>query len=1263
MSGNTSGNRSYIPVWGGLGAFIGSPWSLYTHTFAGVRNTLWFYRMFNHDPDARAPLRQRLLTTGISTANVPLSELDPNQDEPLLDWDQSTPEQMPMPESKNVPSMTWEIVMSPFSLVFRAILLPVVGAVDIAIKRSLPIVYTMVSLVYQSLPMSSITRISRFIRIVKRGPEFRAAPAGFTGVMTSCYDCDSSYNTMKRRAIPSINQTFSVRCEHALSFAWSAFSSRHPEFDLYTDTLDDPAWIPSYTFRPMNVCHNWNIRLREIFGISSRNNCSHPIIDHTRMPVKASIPSPTVDSLYTFTSDTIWRCNDRAFGVRCTKCFTQTLHSWDPDIIHAFRNFSLKAAMDNMTQAELVDLHQFRDCVAKIIRWQRLTLKPSQTYYLQSCSNDRLGYFESRSYEANHIVLVDCLQTLNSLVERFPHLALKDNYIVLVPLVHGPISMAGWRLLFASICPIDCGFLIYNQTTSYYEPLMLSVLSKLKIPWSSGAIAHTFPMYMGSAYITGCSSQLTSFEWLTMFWLGSHCYGWDEIIPAIWEKLTTVIMTDPGLPEIMAPLVPNELRKYSVSLFYLIDSAMRCLGSYSADFTRENILIMKRLSRAFVDTGQLTTLHAIADPRPISAVSVVPDLVIKQWDEITADDPRFNKTTAPGENILAELTHSMGGITWFVFGSRGDFNPILANCRYLASIGAKITIIKLNTEAEGRILANTDSEHERIRLQLFLRAREYLADFSGMAYLAPHQLLNFTSTTYSLAPPIGMIHGFVASSNVLVSIAYQLLGLLSTPDINIGAFPMARCLPTSHDGEHFMEHRLNVSKPGVIKAWWGGDNKPVPGWEHIPVVEAGDHQEIFPTIETLVTKGTVGTNALASLCGCKVVVADDGGFLDHAYTNPYDAGQGFIGGQDPDRALLALAEVAPQYFGIWFRANWYNIRELWAWYGPASTAMLLFRLLMGYLFLSRVHKTTMISSNPVTTLLLMLDGRSTVPMLTYVKYLIYAKVFDTVLVVVNKNYYWLAQKFLTINSRLFSSTIALWCAQRYGWAMGMLASWLLTFVDEAMTWLVSWIPITLGAPVVEVIKPQDEFIVIEFVLVYRVVPVLHVAFVAPSNHIRIEGALNDFGLYTAHSHHGTFHSPFVFPTRILLSDVLDRLKYARALPYGPTWHCYTVLWDLMRGQTTRFGVSAIPFLIVQVISSTLSITTSAILATFYTMAVTIPAMGGATTRGSGLLSMVATTIRDTMTMIESARGDYVSVINIWFSRLTFLTPIPEWLHH
>nr|WMI40049.1 MAG: hypothetical protein [Rhizoctonia cerealis hypovirus] len=1256
-------NPSDFPTWGGLGAFVGSPWSLYTHTFAGIRNTLWFYRIFNNDPDARAPLRQRLLTTGISTAGVPLSDLDPTVDEPLLDWDQSTIENPPMPASSNAPRMTWEIVMSPFSLVFRAILLPVVGAVDIAIKRSLPVVYTMVSLVYQSLPMSSITRVSRFIRIVKRSPEYRYAPMGFTGKKTSCAVCDTEFEGLKRRAVGATLPIFTMRCEHTLSYAWTHFSYEYPEFNLDIETMDDPTWQPMYHTTFLNPRHDWNTRLREILGISTTTPCKHPIVDHRLVKPKASIPTPTVDSLYTFTPQSVWRCEDRAFGVRCTTCFTQSLHSWDPEIIHGFRNFAMNPMLRQLTHDELADLHSFRNIVAKIIRWQRLNLSPDVTYHLQSCSFDRIGQYFTRGISTNHIVLVDSSATADLLISQFPTLAKSENFVIVVPAVHGPVSMAGWRLLFAAICPIKCGFLIYNQSLSYYEPLMVSALERLKIPWSSGAIAHTFPMYMGSAYVTGCSSQVGAFEWICLFWLGAHCYGWDEVIPALWEKLTTVIMTDPGLPEIMAPLVPNELRKYSVSLFYLIDSALRCLGSYSADFTRENILIMKKLSRSFVDTGQLTTLHAISDPRPIASVSVTPDLMVKQWDEITADDPRFNKTTAPGENILAELTHSMGGITWFVFGSRGDFNPILANCRYLANIGAKITIIKLNTESEGKILANTDAEHELQRMRLFLRAREYIADFSGMAYLAPHQLLNFTSTTYSLAPPIGMIHGFVASSNVLVSIAYQLLGLLSTPDINIGAFPMARCLPTSHDGEHFMEHRLNTSKPGVIKAWWGGDNKPVPGWEHIPLVEEGDHQEIFPTIETLVTKGTVGTNALASLCGCKVVVADDGGFLDHAYTNPYDAGQGFIGGQDPDRALLALAEVAPQYFGVWFRANWYNIRELWAWYGPASTAMLLFRLLMGYLFLARVHKTTMISSNPVTTLLLMLDGRSTVPITTYVKYLIYAKVFDTVLVVVNKNYYWLAQKFLTINSRLFSSTIALWSAQRYGWAVGMLTAWCLAFIDEAMTWLVSWVPITFGAPVVEITKPRDEFIVIEFVLVFRVIPVLHVAFVAPNNGIRIEGTLNDFGLYTAHSHYGTFHSPFVFPTRILLSDVQERLKFARSLPYGPTWHCYSVLWDLMRGQTTRFGVSAIPFLGVQLLSSTISITTSALLATFYTMAVTIPAMGGATTRGSGILSMVASTIRDTMTMIESARGDYISVINIWFSRLTFLTPVPEWMHH
>lgn len=1261
-------NRSYVPLWGGISSMFGTTWQLYTHTLTGIRSAGWFYRALELGNNP-APLRQRLITTGLSTAGVPLSDLPEEAELPGLDTAGvedvfETIERPRPPESRPPPAMTWDFSWNPLRFIMRSVLLPVVGAVDIAVQRALPVVYTVVSLVYQSLPLTNITRISRFVRILTKSKEYVFTPGPQKDQRVTCSYCGEESIVLERRAVNKIKRATDHRCEHCYLDNWNRkYTSKRTPPDFVFDTADvgknGPIHfrgsVPIYT-----ATENLRGRMADLFSIANMSPCSHPIGDHSGIQPTFHVPSPTVDGLFELPPEHVWRKENRCNGIRCVYCFPNSLHSWDPALVRGIRNFNVEQLIRMIDDEHLDNIWVVLGWFNQLIAHMRHNLTSGRRYVLTSCTRDRIDKFRLVEHPY-HVVVVDSDETSSRLLSKFPKLREDSSFVYRLPMVGGPVSYAGWRLIIAAICPVDCEFLILNQSVSYYEPLGARILSDLAINWSSVAIGHVYPFYMGTAFIKGRTSLLGALDWAYLFYAGGFMYGWDELVPALWERPTVVLISDPGLPPIMAPLVNARLPPFTPVNFYLVDSAGKFRGAYVADFTRENIFLMKQLGAGYVDQGRVTLAHAFTDPRPISETTIVPDILIVQWDQISPDSPRFAPSSAAGENILSEISHTHGGILFFTFGSRGDRSPVLANARYIAKLGAKVTVIHLNDEEEGRKLANMSGDLEMWKAGLFLRAREVLAGYASMTIIAPHQLFFIGGVSYTLAPPDDIIYPFVSSNNVVLAVCYSLLGALFAPDLRIGAFATSHTLPTSIDGENFVQPVLNRGKPGSIGAWWGGDGIAPKGWEHIPLIPPGNHVETFPNYETIVLKGTVGSVTLAVMSGSRPVVVGNNG-LDRLYRNPYDAGAGFVPGQDPDRIFLALGKLNSAYYGIWARAHWYNLRELWAWFGPESIGLAVFRGLMLYLYLSRLQKASFLSTTPLTTLILMLDGRSTVPLKTFLLYIAAAKVADTMLKILSKNYLWLATKFLGLNSRMMSSAIAFWVAQTRGWFSGLLVAQATNLLEPAVYWFVTWVPITLGANPDQPLPPNDEYGVVEFKLIWRVIPVLHVALVFPFAGKRLEGGVDEFGLYRASLHPGVFHSPFVFPTRIRLSDILIAVKNARALPYGATWHCYSVLWDCIGHRNARLGVAAVPFLFTIGASAVLSSATALALSVFYTIATAVPALGGLSTRDHSLLSLISDAIHNTVDMVEAARGDYSHLVNVWFARFTFLAPLPTWLY-
>lgn len=1258
-------NRNpHIPLWGGLASLVGSPWSLYTFTRRGFSPVGWMFPTFN-TPNDRHPLRQRLILNDIGTNGDSWLDIDSDDgnDLPALDDDGNPtvlPPDDPAQNAGNPPATTWEFEFNPFRLVLRAVPLPILGFLDVFVQRAKPVVYAIVSLVYQSLPLNNIVRLSRFTRILTKSVSYRHAP-GPTKMSETCRFCKSTYQVYDRRKV-SKNAHCSytrIRCEHAYDQVYhtSALLPVHkvdnPPLDAHL--VDDPnfrANCPSISGSPTDD------RVDEIckfLGVVNNSPCQHPISDHNMVEPQAFIPDPTPDGLYTLPPYKVWRKENRANGVRCAICYPDSLHNWNPDIILGIRKFDSLTRYTSLSKPELVEIWKIIATITSLVKSMRQLLRAGKQYCLTAVTRSRVSKYVPIANSMSHIVLVDSDSTWLAISTLYPWLAGKGHYVFVLPTIRSETAFASWRYVFASVCPVDCGFLILNQKLSYYEPLMASVLVNLAIPWSSGNIGHTYPMYMGTAYITGNSSQLDSMTLAYLFYVCGDLYGFDEIVPALWERLTVVLLTDDALPPIMAPMVDARLKPYTIVNYVLTGASPLVRKSYVADFTRENIFYMASLGSSYVDEGRVSIAHAFADPRPISTKTVTPDIVEVQWDRISPIDPRFEANSAPGENILSEISFTHGGVTYFTFGSQGDRNPVLANARYIAALGVKVTVIHLNDEAEGRLLANFNHPDHQDSIRLFVRAREVVASYGAMPKIVPYQLFSLGSISYSLAPPDDLIHPFVSSNNVLLAFCYSALGSVFGPDFRIGAFAEAKCLPTSSDGKEFMTAVMNTSKPGVVKAWWGGDGIPAPGWEHVPLLASGDHASLMAEVDTLITKGTVGTVARAALSGCKVVAVADG--FDREYRNPFDAGVGFIDGQDPDRHFLALIGISPAYLGVWLRSNWYNVRQMWAWFGPEGIGLAMFRMVMFYLYLTRLQRFTFLSTNPLTTVILMLDGRSSVPLRTYLGYLFIAKVADTTLLNMSKNYIWLAQHFVRLNTKLMSSSLAFWIAQTKGWFWGLVAAQSIGVLEPLLSLMVNWVPLTLGVNPDKELPVEDEYAVVEFVLVWSYIPVLHTALVFPFSNLRVEGGVDEFGLYTAKKRYGHFHSPFVFPTRLTKSFILSNLSSCPHLPYGPTWHCYSVIWHVVGKQLSRLGIALIPYSLALAASSVLSFAAVAGLSVMYTIASSVPAIGGLSVRRYGLVSQIARASRDALTMIERAQGDYLQFANVWFARLTFLIPL------
>lgn len=1261
---NVNDRNSFVPLWGGMPSLLGSAWSLYTTTQRGYSPIGWMFPSFTLQ-GGRAPVRQRVITGPIGTNGQAYLDIVANDDDDLGNFDddgENVRTEVPPAPAAPPPATTWEFGFSPFRLVLRAVPLPIIGLVDAFVQGAKPVVYTVVSLVYQSLPLSSITRLSRFTRILKKTENFRYSPPPRVNALVAygCGICGHSTFPVHRSQLSTTYATIRCRCEHQIipkdSTIWGPLSELRPEAPYEYD-IDDP----TFSATPLKLEHRITKDLTKwigvMLGIPGLKRCKHPILDHTSIKPQAFVPEPTVDTLYRLPPERIWRKENSCNGIRCVFCYPDSLHSWNPLVIQALRKFDIEkrlSSLGNIPMDDWVNLSKLWTQFLAIMKHAHANLDESVTYILSAVSASRVGSYTLLDSSRPNIVIVDTNETFAKLVKRYPELLGPGHFCYIVPILGNEFSIGSMRLVIAMIIPQHIKLLVVNQQQKYYEALCTTILDKLEIPWSSASIGHVYPFYMGAAYIVSGYSHLTAFEVCYLYYTLGYCYGFDEIIPAIFERTTCVLIADTGLPVIMAPIVTDKLPKYTRTLFKIVDSSGSHVASYLTDFSRENIFYMKALGRNYIDEGKVSFAHAIADPRPISTVTVTPDILITTYDTIEPSNARFSPSSAPGENILAEISHTHGGLIIFTFGSRGDRNPVLANARYAASLGVKVTVIHLNTEAEGRILANMEGELDQEKIRLFVRAREYIVGYVGKVIWVPYQLYQVGSISYTLAPPDDIIHPFISSNNVLIAFASALIGLVHAPDIRIGAFASAGCLPTSTDGVTFMKAVLNRSKERTEAAYWGGDGIAPPGYEHIPVLPPGDHAAMMPDYDTIYTKGTVGAVALAALSGCKVVVIGHG--LDREYRNPYDAGAGFIAGQDPDGIFLALAKSQPAYLGVWLRSHFYNIKAIWAWYGPENIGLTLFRAMMFYLYLNRVSKITFLSTMPVTTLILMLDGRSTIPLRTLLVYTLAAKVFDTMLWTLSKNYIWVVSKFVSYNAKLMSSILAFWVAQRSGWAYGLMTVFLLDQFKPSLAWFLSWVLILFGHSPDKPNDKGDEYAVVEYVFVWHYIPVVHVALVCPFAGVRIEGRTNSFGLYTITERPGCFHSPFVFPTRLRLSQLRASMSTQPALPYGPTWNCYTVIWRLAGRHTARLGVSAIPFWIVNCASSVLAVLSAGSLAIVYTVMTTIPAIGGLSTRNSGLAAMIASACRQVVELVEENSGDYAYVFNAWFSRLTFLMP-------
>jgi len=1227
-----------LPIFEGFSGQFALGAAFYVTARYGSRVLPIFLRSVRGLP-APHSLYQRRLIQGFGTSGN-LEDLQTGDDAELLPDPEEDVPPLDRPPTEPDPPLGsgFEYHLNPLQIIFRAVSVPVLGVIDIAIRKSTAVAYGFVSLFYHAFPLSNMSRMSRFLRIFKRTEGFEPYPIpDLSGDL--CSRCSRQIN---KYVVNYPRRILQERCCCSRVLRWrQGFWLVHR--DHYTPRRQ---LTETRVFDNVQAFEQLDNRLSSLalaFGQHEWTPCDHPQTITNAITSTYEIPSPTPDGLYWQQPHQRWRCEERSGGLRCVYHYTNTLHNWHPEIVRAIR----RELPDNLPRRVLTNADDVLEVIYLVADWCERHLQVGYHYFLQAISSNRVGSYRHSITQEARIFIIDDPSVKVQLISDYPSLSSKQTLWLCLPIVNTMVSFASWRLVLMLVNPIRCWVHSINQSLTGYQSTAIAVVKRARINLSSLEIGSCWPFFMGNAIVLGATIWFDARHFAVWFTMVGDCYGFDELYVMVRYQPAVIIYQALGIPSVMAPVVSPTLKPFTIVTFVIVDAERSVTKRFTCDFTRERVAQMRMIALSPVSYSNLGFWHGFFDPRPLDLTNNIGELIEVEIGSPLAHKFAIMPNNLPGENVLAEASHMTGGIVFFTFGSRGDRNPVLAHANRLAYHGAKVIVYHLATIDEGRILAGSNSDDEESRVSLFVRAREEIRKISAPLAYVPSQLLIVGAYTYSLLPPDDIIYPFKASDNVLVALSYTILGLFTSPDFYIGGYSRPYYLPTSIDGKNFLEYRPNTGKTGSAKAYWGGDNTIPAGYEHIEQFPPGDHAEMFPTVETVYTKGTAGAVALAAASGARAVSVDDR--LDRAYRNPDDCGAGTGIGTDPDAIFLALGARQTVYLGIWARKNWWRIDKLFAWYGISGLAMNAFKALMLYLLFSRYQKPSMISGDPLTSLLMLVLNVARMSLWQYIFIFAIAKMTDKVLTSMGRDYYWLTTLFVTHTSQLLDSIPALWAAQVRSLGVGYLVVVALNLLNPVWDGVMAWATHTLLRRYT-VYQNVNDLWVYELSIRWHILPVFHCALVRPRDGSRFEGVRDEFGHYSFQIKPGGYQSPILFPTSIT-TDMMINLPHIIER-YGICWNCQVGLYRLFPGQLHLLGLGVFPVVLHTCGALLLAtITTSAVVVT-YGLSLFLPSLAGIRYTRHGQVRILGDMVAN---LIDALATGYAprAILN-WFSGLGIL---------
>lgn len=1064
--------------------------------------------------------------------------------------------------------------LDPFQLILRGVHVPVLGALEVVVRQATNGVKIWFSWLYRELGYSSALVRLRVLGIRDEDPT--KLPTGPSIACTECFDhfnpprcevMDSEGSVDKRKLTQACSACFieTFVADNGELSSRPGFTSR---YDAETRSLVVGVQVPPRT----GTMREW---VRSLFkgNVIPANVCGHRPEDFD----DSGLPEPTTDGLALTPGKSVWRGSLICENTRCCICNTSIPHGWNPklfDMVYKLqpRHFNNQMFYQDMRLA-IGKLKQFIAMIADQNKGRLL--------YITATSSDRPLSLQPQRDDAVYLVITDALagERPQKYSER------PDVFWFVPPALPDPRYLSGWRYLAAVVTTEPIKMMIINAKAREFEMVNIQVARDNFVDAGSYSIGHTWPCFMGSStFQGGTPRKIKEDVMVTSFIAYGWIYGWDEIMPL--DHVLPVIHISNTLvaPGILAPLVHATHIGREVLINYLPSSWDPRAKLHRMLFKRANLYYIARLHREDIVFALSDWFKVLADPRPIEVRKAVPVTApsptlledkracdewpaVLDWQELGMRTLRATANSASAEHSLAELSLELGGIFVYTFGTKGDNVPLEAIVSWLRARGTYATLVRLNTEEEGKTLLKVAvGEPTKQEIQestaLYQRARRVILNCTGLAF-APASL-GLPVLTYDLAPPKDKIFKINPTGEVMLNIAYQIMSIIGTEPVKIGAYWRPGWVPRSSNGVDFLEAVRNTCEIEQIAAW-GSDGVAPAGFEGVPQVEPGDHVAQFRRAKLVLCHGGAGTVQTAASCGARVVSL--GSKLDRAYRDPYDAGQGVTPGAPPDRILLALARADKRFLAIWLRANWLKPWQLTNWLGMAPFGYFAFRLLMLYLVYKRVQASSVVSTDPMTTLFMVVTrwGHS---WKTYAFAFLLARTFDQVLENFKLDYPWLLRNFLSLNLKMSESIIGMFLAQRYNIASGLAWAAMAPRVTRALTLglqtIITWTKRDMKVDPSRLWSLEWSF------TTYWGVPVFHTALVKGTE--RYEGSFITDRLYVFKKNNGGPRKWKVTLPTSITDEVIDALP-SRIGSYGVFWNCQTGLLVQLQDHLSLVGPS------------------------------------------------------------------------------------------